>query len=119
MSQSTRRKVKRSQTWPDTMATLRVNDSYSETGRGSIVFKGRVDDLSAGGMFFQTDEAVPVPAKAEIDIDFDPASNGSKLVLKATGETVRAVKNGVGIRFDQIDLAEMQRCIISRMNRPG
>jgi len=42
-------------------------------------------------MFLITPEIVPVPAKAEITINFDPASKqSSNLKLTATGETVRA-----------------------------
>ncbi len=118
MSHSSQRSVKRSQTWPDTVATLKMNDVFQEAGRNYITFKGRVGDLSAGGMFFETAEAVPVQSKAEIEINFDPSSKNSNILLKAVGETVRAAKNGVGIRFVEIDLAKLQQCIIARMNKP-
>jgi hypothetical protein len=118
MQEENYRKVTRSQVWPETEATLKVADSYVKSSRAFITIKGSVSDLGSSGMFLVTPEVVPVPAKAEILIDFDPASKrSSDLKLNATGETVRATNEGVGIRFTSIDLVRLQQCIISKMNQ--
>jgi hypothetical protein len=112
------RKVTRSQVWPETEATLKLADTYSKNSRSFITIKGSVSDLGSSGMFLITPEIVPVPAKAEITIDFDPASKkSSDFKMTAIGETVRLTQEGVGIRFLSIDLVRLQQCIISKMNK--
>lgn len=111
------RKVTRSQAWPDTEATIKVTDTLILDSRSVLTFKGSVGDLGSSGMFLITPDVVPVPAKAEIIIDFDPGSRSSKLKITAIGETVRSTNEGVGIKFTTIDLAKLQQCIISKMNK--
>jgi len=118
MQETNYRKVTRSQVWPETEATLKVADTFTRGSRAFITIKGSVSDLGSSGMFLMTSELVPVPAKAEITIDFDPASKqSSNLKLTATGETVRLTPEGVGIKFTTIDLVRLQQCIISKMNQ--
>ena len=81
-----------------------------------MTVKGIVDNLSTGGMFLKTREVVPVLSKAEIIINFDPASGSSDLSVKAYGETVHQAENGIGIKFTSINLAELQQCIVKKMN---
>ena len=113
-----KRKNTRSQVWQDLEATIKVNDPLGggDAARKILTVSGAVLDLGGTGMFLKTLENVPVPAKAEITIDFDPASNG-KLTISAMGETVRSTADGVGIRFTTIDLTRLQHCITARMNR--
>ncbi|MFO7860541.1 MAG: PilZ domain-containing protein [Desulfosalsimonas sp.] len=109
------RKNTRTTVWPDIMATLKIIDPYSDK-RKVLTIHGRVNDLGGAGMFLLTDETVPVPAKADITIDFDSGKSPG-LVLTARGETVRRTSRGVGLRFTSIDMSELQRCILARMNR--
>ena len=117
MNDENNRKFLRKKVWDDTEATIKVDDPFSSGSRQTITIKGIVGNLSTGGMFLKTQEPVPASSKAEILINFDPTSVASNLSVKAYGETVRSVENGVGIRFTTIDMAELQQCIIKRMNK--
>ncbi|MFW6297663.1 MAG: PilZ domain-containing protein [Desulfosalsimonas sp.] len=110
-----RRVNTRSRVWPDTKATLKVLDPMSPVRR-ILTIKGNVSNLGSTGMFMITNEAVPVPAKAEIVIDFDP-SRSESLTIEALGEVVRTAENGVGVRFTTINTERLQECILARMNR--
>ena len=112
-----KRKNTRSRVWPDTEATIKVVDGLSFDSGGRITFKGIVVNLGSNGMFLQTTEKVPVPARADIVIDFDPKSKETGIRIKASGETVHSTKDGVGIKFTLIDVAELQQCIVAKMNR--
>jgi hypothetical protein len=109
------RKNTRTQVWPDVKATLKINDPHG-SGRKTFTFVGRIGDLGGMGMFFITRESVPVPAKAEITVDFNLGKK-SDMVLSARGETVRKTSEGVGIKFTDIDLSHLQKCILARMNQ--
>lgn len=87
--------------------------------RQFLTIKGKVENLGANGMFLLTDERVPVPAIAEITINFDTSSNLPDLLMTASGKTVRLSKNGVGIKFTAIDLSKLQKCIIHKINDSG
>ncbi len=117
MNDENNRKTSRKKVWQDTEATIRVDDPFSTGSRKTMTITGIVDNLSTGGMFLKTLEPVPVSLKAEIIINFDPASGSSDLSVKAIGETVHAAENGVGIKFTSIDLTELQQCIINKMNK--
>jgi len=117
MSDENHREFARKKVWPDTEATIKVDDPFGEGSRKTLTIKGIVDNLSTGGMFLNTLEPVPLSAKAEITINFDPAENAPELSLKAYGETVHAAENGVGIKFSSIDMSELQQCIIKKMNK--
>jgi len=82
----------------------------------NITIKGGIRDIGSSGMFFISNETIPVPAVAEITINFDTVSNKPEFILKAYGKTVRAMPNGVGIEFTKIDLTKLQQCIIARIN---
>lgn len=109
------RKNTRTKVWPDTKATIKVADPMSPV-RKILTVTGNVSDLGAHGLFLITNEAVPVPAKAEIFIDFDPLHPAS-VAIEALGEVVRSAENGVGIRFTTINVERLQNCILARMNR--
>lgn len=79
--------------------------------------KGTVGNLGSNGLFLKTFEDVPVPARADITINFDPNSHAAGLYLKASGETVHSTGDGVGIKFTSIDVSKLQQCIIEKMNR--
>lgn len=116
MNDTNFRKATRSRVWHDIEATLKVSQMYRKS-RSFLTIKGAVSDLGAGGMFLMTPEDAPVPAKAEITIDFDPSSKSTDTKIKALGETVRLTNEGIGIRFTFIDLSQLQQCIIYRMNK--
>ena len=117
MDYANKRKNTRSRVWPDTEATIRVTDGFTLDSGGRITVKGTVGNLGSNGMFLQTFEEVPVPARADITINFDPGSNAAELSLKASGETVHTTGDGVGIKFTSIDVAKLQECIIAKMNQ--
>lgn len=117
MNDENNREFTRKKVWQDTEATIKVNDPFSEGSRKTMTIKGIVDNLSTGGMFLKTAESVPVSSIAEIIINFDPVSGSSDFSVKAVGEIVYAVENGVGIKFTSIDMAELQQCIIKKMNK--
>ncbi|MFW6011364.1 MAG: PilZ domain-containing protein [Desulfosalsimonas sp.] len=109
------RKNTRTRPWPDTKATIKVPDPLSAV-RKILTITGKVSDLGGHGLFLVTNESVPVPAKAEILIDFDPSRPGT-LTIEALGEIVRSAENGVGIMFTTINMERLQDCILARMNR--
>ncbi len=112
-----KRKNTRSQAWPDTKATIKVAEAYGGSSRSHIKITGNVQNLGSNGFFIETDDIVPIPARADILIDFDPESKSSGLTIPATGETVHLSKGGIGIRFITIDLNKLQKCIIAKMNK--
>ncbi len=117
MNDGNNREFSRKRVWQDTEATIKVNDPFSDGSRKTMTIKGIVDNLSTGGMFLKTDDSVPVSSNAEIIINFDPVSGSSDLSVRAFGEIVHSAEDGVGIKFTSIDLAELQQCIIKRMNQ--
>ena len=116
MDTSNRRKGTRTQAWQDISATIKIFDTCISDSRRSYLIKGSVDNIGSTGMFLKTDDFIPVPAKANITIHFDPYSDSKDYSLKISGETVRVTMDGVGIKFTAIDLSELQKCIIHRMN---
>lgn len=114
-----KRRYTRSSVWENTDATIKVPDDMFHNKRKFITVKGKVENLGANGMFLLTDEHVPVPAVAEITINFDTSSNLPDLLMTASGKTVRLSKNGVGIKFTAIDLSKLQKCIIHKINDSG
>ena len=117
MDSSNKRNSTRSRAWKDTEATIKVMDSSSDFGtRKTISINGIVDNIGSSGMFLKTTDFIPVPSIADIIINFDPNSNSNDNSIIATGETIRVTKKGVGIKFLSIDISELQRCIINKMN---
>ena len=109
------RKSTRSVVWDNTVATIEIQDPFEAKAKKKLTIKGGVWDLGAEGMFFVSEEVIPVDAQADILIDFDSSRPGS-IQLKAAGKIVRLGTDGVGIRFSRINLAELQRCISRRLN---
>ena len=112
-----RRASTRSQVWPDTEAIITITDPMSASGRGKMKIRGNVRDLGSYGMFLATKEYIPRNVDVEIEIIFDPNSRVSSLVVRADGKTVRRTSEGMGIKFTNIDLSRLQKCIIEKMNR--
>lgn len=110
-----KRKNTRSAVWEDITATVHVDDQLSSIKKPKLKVHGRVRDIGAYGMFLVVGERVPVGAKADIMIDFNPRQPG-RSTLAAEGKTVRNDPEGIGIRFTRIDLAKLQQCILDRMN---
>jgi c-di-GMP-binding flagellar brake protein YcgR len=111
-----KRRYTRSKAWPDTMATIKVQDSFGYNKIHCMTVTGQVEDLGCSGMFFISEEFVPVPGYAEIIIHFDSNPEMSDMAIKASGRTVRLNKKGVGIRFTSINLEKLQKCIIQKIN---
>lgn len=115
MEPSCRRMTTRSRAWPETRATVEVNDIWDVDGQRSIRVSGTVIDIGSKGLFLKTEEYVPASKSARITIIFDPESPEGR--LNASGEIVRSDAEGVGILFTAIDLGRLQKCIITRLNR--
>jgi len=113
------RKYTRSSVWTATDATIKIKENMTFDKKKHLTVKGKVENLGASGMFLLTKEQVPVPATAEITINFDNGSNLPDLLMTASGKTVRLGKNGVGIKFTSIDLSKLQKCIIQKINDSG
>jgi Tfp pilus assembly protein PilZ len=60
------------------------------------VFQDRVNDLSASGLFLQTDRRLAIGQEIAMTIPL-PESHG--IVIKVTGEVVRTTVKGVGVAF--------------------
>ncbi|NOY68550.1 MAG: hypothetical protein GXP53_03530 [Deltaproteobacteria bacterium] len=114
MDDSNKRGNTRSRVWPDTTATVKIKDPYDAEGRSVITIRGIVADLGSEGMFIKTDEAVAVPSRAEITIDFNPDRPGT-ICVHAMGQAVRSADNGIGLKFSTIDVQRLQKCILERM----
>ena len=117
MAKKSRRTSTRTQVWSDTEAIITAADPMAPSGRAKIRVQGGVRDIGSFGMFFVTQEYLPRNVEVEIEILFDPNSRLSKLSVKARGNTVHRTPEGIGIKFSEIDLSRLQRCIIEKMNR--
>jgi len=111
-----KRRYTRSGVWPNTEATLKVQETFSDNKNKNVKIKGNIENLGSSGMFVITNETIPVPATAEITINFDSESNMPDMMMTASGKTVRMTKKGVGIKFTAIDLTKLQQCIIQKIN---
>ncbi|MBC2715403.1 MAG: hypothetical protein HF978_08850 [Desulfobacteraceae bacterium] len=111
-----KRRYTRSGVWPHTDATIKVQENISYDKVQYLTVKGKVQNLGSSGIFILTDKLVPIPATAEITINFDSTSNIPGLLISASGKTVRLTKQGVGIEFTSIDLKKLQTCIIKKIN---
>jgi hypothetical protein len=111
------RKVTRSPVWPETEAMLKYSDAFDMKAKRDLTIQGGVGDLGSSGMFFLTNEIIPLNAAVEITINFDPKSSSPDSSLSASGQTVRTTPEGVGIKFTSIDLKKLQKCIVSKINR--
>lgn len=117
MEISNKRRCTRSKVWKHTKATLKMHDHHDYGSRRIIRINGDVTDIGSDGMFLSSLEYIPVPAKAEIKINFDPDSDFNDCSILVQGETVRESKKGVGIKFTSIDINKLQECIINKMNK--
>ena len=111
-----KRRCTRSDVWPDTRATIKVQDPCSINRLQSKTVMGKVENLGARGMFLITDEFVPISGFAEITIQFASTPCMSNLLVKAAGKTVRMTPKGVGIKFTSISLKKLRECIIQKIN---
>lgn len=115
--QEEKRKYNRSRVWEDVTALVDFLDPLDSKGRRKIRVNGKVGNIGSKGMFLISGEALPIGAKADITVDFDPMQPG-KLEVQAEGTIVRLSHDGVGIEFSRIDINQFQHCIMKRMNRP-
>ena len=114
--QKCKRRCTRSGAWPDTHATIKIQQAFSFNKIEQMTVKGKVENLGASGMFLMTDKLIPVPGFAQITINFESDPKISDLSLNAIGQTVRLDKNGVGIKFTSINLKMLQKCIVRKIN---
>lgn len=112
-----RRMSTRSQAWPDTRATIRYADPTQPDKRSMLALDGKVRDIGSNGMFLETEEMIPRDTDLDIEINFDPNSRISKLLVSAKGKIVHLKPDGIGIRFTEIDLSRFQQCIVEKMKQ--
>ncbi len=112
-----KRKTTRSQTWPETRATVELFDFVSlDIRKDTFKITGKVTDIGSKGMFLKTYDYVPLPAKANITIYFDPGAKPPIPEVKAQGKIIRRCSYGIGIRFTSIDLSDLQDSIVAKLN---
>ena len=68
---------------------------------GSTI-EGEVRDLSLQGMFFETEQNIPLGTRLTVDISLQGST--SDLVLKVMGTVVRHETAGIAIHFEEMDL---------------
>jgi hypothetical protein len=112
-----KRRSTRSNVWPDTDATIKVQDPRGINKSQHLTVTGKVENLGSRGMFFITDEFVPISGFAEITIHFDSNICESVPLVQASGRVVRLAEKGVGIKFTSINLKELQKCILKKINQ--
>ncbi|MFP4532120.1 MAG: PilZ domain-containing protein [Desulfobacterales bacterium] len=78
---------------------------------------GDVRDIGSGGMFLNTRDFIPVTTNLGITICFDSEVEKQNLSISAQGQVVRSEKNGVGIRFTNINLNRFRNCVIEKINK--
>jgi len=77
-------------------AFLSHRSLMAECQTADDIFQDRVNDLSASGLFLQTDRRLAIGQEIAMTIRL-PDSAG--MVIKVTGEVVRKAVNGVGVAF--------------------
>ena len=71
-----------------------------------VVHSGETHDLSMKGLFFQTNEKMPIGT--ECDVTLILGDQGSPLDLKLKGRVQRVSGAGMGLKFKEIDLESYQ-----------
>lgn len=117
MGHSQKRNATRSQAWPETKAYL---EFLLPKGHETIKKHrtcGEVKDIGANGMFLKTREFIPVSTNLGITICFDSEAGKQNLSISAQGRVVRSERNGVGICFTNINLSQLRKCVIEKINK--
>jgi len=65
-------------------------------------FRGEVENLSMKGMFFKVQDTIPLNEPVKVKIFLSGAS--SELAVDVAGKVVRQDKQGVAVKFDNIDM---------------
>ena len=99
-----RRKATRTQLWFDSEAIVTF-----EYGK----IKGKVDNLSAKGMFIETSQHIPEYSEVEIKIIFKSKIPSEISGIKGT--VIWSRGKGMGILFKEIDLDRFRECMSSMM----
>lgn len=86
----------------------------TQTARHRVYIKGRASDIGTGGMFFCTQEFVPMDLNIDIHVFF----NADRSVnFHAIGKAVRRVKSGVGIRFTHVNMEDFNSCVMYMLSQ--
>ena len=100
-----RRKATRTQLWFDSEAIVTF-----EYGK----IKGKVDNLSAKGMFIETSQHIPEYSEVEIKILFKSRIPSEISGIKGMVSWSRG--HGMGILFTEINMHDFQDCMAAMMN---
>ena len=96
----------RNEVWPETEAVVK---------NFNRVLRGHVRNLGSRGMFLVTEQKLPIKSRLEIRIIFHTGA-ARDLTIDARGEAIWRSREGVGIRFTEIDVAKLGDCIIQMLN---
>ena len=99
-----RRKAARTQLWFDSEAIVKF-----EYGK----IKGKVDNVSAKGMFIETSQHIPEYSEVEIKIIFKSKIPSEISGIK--GAVIWSRGKGMGILFKEIDLDRFRECMAAIM----
>ena len=100
-----RRRASRTQLWFDSEAIVKF-----EFGK----VRGKVDNLSAKGMFIETSQHIPVFSEVEIKILFKSRIPSEISGIKGIVSWSRG--HGMGILFTDINMDDFQDCMAAMMN---
>lgn len=67
-----------------------------------VALKGEVKDVSLHGLYFQTDEQLPIGTPVEITIYLSAAIE--PVVINVSGAVARLMPGGLGCAFDKMDV---------------
>jgi len=117
MAHLQRRNATRSQAWPETKAYIEYLMPDHHNGAKKYSSCGDVRDIGSTGMFLKTRDGIPVTTNLGITICFDSEADKKNLSLSAHGRVVRSEREGVGIRFTNINLNRFRNCVIEKINK--
>ena len=117
MRHTLQRSATRSQAWPETEAYIKFIFPNGNQAIKHFKAFGHVIDIGSCGMFLKTEDFIPVSTNLEITICFDSNADTPDLSINARGQAVRSCREGVGIRFTSINLVQLQKCLIAKINK--
>jgi hypothetical protein len=110
-----KRKNTRNKVWPETLAHIEYRDKMALNTNSLVKTRATVANMSASGLFLNSEENIPTDTELTIIIDFDPGAE-NVIAIKVTGVVVRREKRGVAIKFTKIDTQKLGECILAKLN---
>jgi hypothetical protein len=79
-----------------------VFDSQADIAYNGNTISCEIENLSMEGMFLQTNEKIP--EKTEVNASIQLSGSTTNLCIDLKGTVVRCEKNGIAIKFNEIEL---------------